>query len=125
MATVLVVDDDESFREALGLLLRDEGYQVVEVPDGEQAVAWLARRDFDSRVVMLLDLSMPVMTGYEVLESLKERGLMQAVDVIVTTTADQWPKGLRCVPKPFSIDDLLRSLAEVCKRPLRLPIDVS
>lgn len=127
MATVLVVEDDDVLREVIGLLLRDEGYDVIEVPDGGQAVDWLASRGqtIQSPFVMLLDLGMPVMNGYEVLEALEAQGLAHVVDVIVTTTSDHLPKGMRCLPKPFFIDDLLRQVAEICKRPLPLPRDMS
>jgi two-component system response regulator (stage 0 sporulation protein F) len=68
VAVVLVVDDDAGIREVLALLLSDEGYSIVSARNGEEALAQIARYRPD---VVLLDLMMPVMPGWEVLRALR------------------------------------------------------
>ena len=64
---VLVADDNKGIRETISLILRDEGYEVVEAKDGEEALAKLATASFD---VALLDVRMPITDGTSVVEAL-------------------------------------------------------
>ncbi len=68
---VLVVDDDDSIREVLAEVLREEGYDVSCAGNGEQALTEL--REHGNPDLMLLDLMMPVMSGWELLELLQSR----------------------------------------------------
>ena len=68
MATILVVDDDDAIRLVLRIELVAEGHEVVEAGDGREA---LARLDEWHPDVVLLDLMMPVMDGWEVLHALE------------------------------------------------------
>jgi DNA-binding response OmpR family regulator len=61
---LLVVDDEETTRKSLTEILRLEGYQVVSVPNGEEAISQIKRTDFD---LMLLDIKMPGIDGLDVL----------------------------------------------------------
>ena len=67
-ATVLVADDNEGIRELLSAILSEEGYQVVTVKDGEQALNKLRRKQFD---LALLDVMMPRRTGFAVCRAVK------------------------------------------------------
>jgi DNA-binding NarL/FixJ family response regulator len=67
--SVLVVDDDLLFREAAVALLRDAGFRTLAVPSGEEALAAAAREE---RVVLLLDIHLPGLSGYEVCQRLRE-----------------------------------------------------
>jgi len=67
---ILIADDDESISKLLERTLRSDGYQVVMASDGEQAVA-LAIAEQPS--LLILDLTMPKMDGYEVTRALRER----------------------------------------------------
>ena len=81
MSHLLVVDDDDLFRESLGLNLIDEGYEVTSFADGGEALAYFeAGGDAD---VMLLDWRMPKLTGIEVLRTMRRRGI--AIPVIFLT----------------------------------------
>lgn len=60
---VLVVDDDADWRETLRIILEDQGYEVTEASDGEEALSRLSEEAF---AVALLDLRMPGMNGDEV-----------------------------------------------------------
>jgi CheY-like chemotaxis protein len=105
-APILVVDDDDDIRDALVGLLRDAGHPVVEAMDGKQALE-LARTALPR--VILLDLMMPVMDGYEFLAERAKVGALADIPVVVITAS-----GTRSVPgansvlhKPFNIDALL------------------
>jgi two-component system response regulator ChvI len=81
MSHLLVVDDDDLFRESLGLNLIDEGYEVTSFANGGDALAYFdAGGDAD---VMLLDWRMPKLTGIEVLRTMRRRGI--AIPVIFLT----------------------------------------
>ena len=64
---VLVTDDDAEMREEIALILSDEGFKVRTAPDGKAAIKMIKDNIFD---LLLLDLKMPVMTGFEVLKNL-------------------------------------------------------
>jgi two-component system NtrC family response regulator len=78
--TVLVVDDDESFRTIVAINLDEEGYDVVQAAGGEQALELFASGSFD---LVLTDLRMPGMDGHEVLRKVKYA--RPSVPVIVIT----------------------------------------
>jgi two-component system, OmpR family, response regulator ChvI len=81
VAHLLLVDDDDLFRESLGLNLIDEGYEVTSFANGNDALAYFeGGGDAD---VMLLDWRMPRLTGIEVLRAMRGRGI--AIPVIFLT----------------------------------------
>jgi CheY-like chemotaxis protein len=103
---ILVVDDDDDIRDALVGLLRDAGHPVVEAMDGRQALD-VARSSLPRMI--LLDLMMPVMDGYEFLAERAKHVSLVDIPVVVITAS-----GTRSVPgasgvlhKPFNVDDLL------------------
>jgi len=73
MATgrVLLVDDDRALRDAVGRALRLEGYEVVLAADGREALGVMARAPAD---LVVLDVSMPSMSGYEVCRRIRAGG---------------------------------------------------
>jgi len=85
--TVLVVDDEHSFRLALQHLLEDEGCHVVAAPDGMEAQAILLTHADVIRVV-LLDWMMPHMTGIELLRWMKTQHTIEHIPVIMLTALD-------------------------------------
>ena len=107
---VLVVDDDESIRQVVRLCLADEGYKVFEAPNGLAALESLA--DYKPSLI-LLDLRMPVMDGWEFLRRYR---LMPGPHVpIVAFVAALNPEeecadlgATRILTKPFDLDDLLK-----------------
>jgi len=82
---IVLVDDDEPFRESLGLNLEDEGFAVVSFPCGEAALDYLARGGEAS--VILLDWRMPVMNGLEVLRRIRRQGIATPV-IFLTALSD-------------------------------------
>ncbi|MBV8738987.1 MAG: response regulator transcription factor [Alphaproteobacteria bacterium] len=81
MPHLLLVDDDDLFRESLGLNLIDEGYEVTSFDNGSDALAYL--QDGGAADIMLLDWRMPQLTGIEVLRRM--RGVGIAIPVIFLT----------------------------------------
>src|SRR5438874_895714 len=82
---VLVVEDEPENRLLLGVVLTSEGYEVVEAEDGRAALAAVRDRLPD---LILLDVMMPGMNGYAVLEALRADAATRSVPVIMLTALD-------------------------------------
>lgn len=117
----LVVDDDAAIRETLYQLLQDEGYQVEQAPDGVIALETL--RATTKRMVVLLDVMMPRLDGYGVLQAVtNDETLSHQHRYIVMTAAagvlnERMTQLMRHVSapaliKPFSLDELLATMSE-------------
>ncbi len=107
-ARILVVDDNEDNRYTLTRRLRREGYQDVAVAtNGREALDLIARQPFD---LVLLDIMMPELNGYEVLERLKADDGLRHVPVIMISAVSELDSVVRCIelgaedylPKPFN-----------------------
>ena len=105
---ILVVDDDEKNREVLSRRLAREGHtNVVTAANGHQALALLRERQFD---LVLLDIEMPELNGFEVLEHLKADERLRHLPVIMISAMDEMDSVIRCIelgaedflPKPFN-----------------------
>ncbi|MEM1418732.1 MAG: response regulator, partial [Myxococcota bacterium] len=83
--TVLVVDDDEAVREVLERALTKEGYEVRTASNGEEALERLAE---NRPGLLLLDLMMPKVDGFEVLERLREDAALRSLPVLCFTARD-------------------------------------
>ena len=106
---VLVVDDDDDVRETLALILESEGHRVSLAADGRAALARLDAGDMPD--VMLLDLRMPVMTGWDVVEALRNDGRLQRLSVVICTSSPrESPPGLPVIAKPVHLPQLLTML---------------
>jgi CheY-like chemotaxis protein len=113
--TVLVVEDDQDIREALSDALGAEGYEVQVAENGRAGLEVL--RGGCLADVILLDLLMPVMSGWEFRQEQLEDPTLAGIPVIVVSASqpgDARPD--RHLPKPFALDDLLRAIAEVVDR---------
>jgi CheY-like chemotaxis protein len=108
---VLVVDDDVEIRDTLAQLLQQEGYTVLRAANGVQALEQLRRGHPD---VMLLDLMMPTMSGWEVLEELDESGELGSIPVIVVSAMTA-PGARACLQKPVNLDELLSVVSRCCR----------
>jgi twitching motility two-component system response regulator PilG len=111
---VLVVDDDEMLRSALVETLRegDEGREVVGAADGDEALEIMRERELPA--LLILDLRMPRVSGWEVLERMDASPLMTRVPVIVLTASrshDDMPRGRHVMRKPVD-PTLLLDLAQ-------------
>ena len=85
MPHLLIVDDDDLFRESLGLNLIDEGYEVTEFSNGSDALAYLEKGGGGD--VMLLDWRMPGLTGLDVLRHMRGSGFTMPV-IFLTALSD-------------------------------------
>src|SRR5580704_15453870 len=109
-ANVLVVDDDEAIREVIAEVLRDEGYAVVCAGNGAQALDELGRDDQPDLV--LLDLMMPVMSGWEVLEHLQAHDDLARIPVVVVSAMNA-PGAREHLAKPIDLEHLLATVGRL------------
>ncbi len=113
---ILVVDDDETVRETMCELLADEGHQVACCENGAEALA-LLRQSADKVCVVLLDLMMPVMNGWDFRrEQLADPGIA-AIPVVVITASPDVGDGLgnvRMLRKPLAIEKVLNEVQGLC-----------
>src|SRR5215207_6249845 len=79
---ILVIDDETSIRDILTEILEDEGYAVVTAANGLEAINVLQHRN-ESPCVILLDLMMPVMTGWEFRKQQQQDPALAAIPVVV------------------------------------------
>jgi two-component system chemotaxis response regulator CheY len=109
---ILIVDDDESIRQIVRMCLTDEGYEVFEAHNGQVA---LNRVHAVQPSLILLDLRMPVMDGWEFAQRYAELPPPHApiVAFVAALNAEQECANLDAagvIAKPFDLDDLLRSV---------------
>lgn len=105
-AWILVIDDDPINRQMLTRLLEQDGYRVDTAPNGRHGLEMLSADPFD---VVLLDLVMPEMDGYEVLTTIKSDEALKHLPVLMITGVDDVTSAARCIeagaedylPKPF------------------------
>jgi len=112
----MVVDDEEALRTVLSAELQGEGYQVASAGDGQEAINILTTQEFD---LILLDIKMPNVDGFEVLKFVKDRHPKTKV-VMLTGFADLKnaieSKKLGAedfVSKPYDLVDLLTTVERV------------
>jgi CheY-like chemotaxis protein len=109
--TVLVVEDDPDIREVLEEMLDSGGHRVLTASNGREALAVLDR--LASPCLVLLDLMMPVMSGFAFLEELQRRPDHPQVSVLLISANAQVEQAARgsgvvgFVKKPFDLDDVL------------------
>jgi CheY-like chemotaxis protein len=112
--TVLLVEDDDELRESMRELLEGNGYTVVAASDGQEALDALAR--VEHLCVVLLDLLMPRMNGWDFFEKLRERPELTGVPVIVQSSApSRAPAGVtRVLKKPVEPELLVSVVRQYC-----------
>ena len=124
-AALLVVDDIEDNRFALSRRLARQGYlNVTTAADGRQALELLNSKPFD---LVLLDIMMPTVNGYEVLAAMKANERLRHIPVIMISAVDEIDSVIRCIelgaedylPKPFN-PTLLRARVGACLERKRL-----
>ena len=115
-ALVMIVDDDGDIREAFVGVLTDLGYEVISANEGEQALARLAESGAALPSVIILDLMMPKMDGWEFLVRLRANPTTKSIPVIIAS-ADITAKKLAAtagavafLPKPVHLPELLEQL---------------
>ncbi len=104
------MDDDDSIREVLAEVLREEGYDVSCAGNGEQALTEL--REHGNPDLMLLDLMMPVMSGWELLELLQSSADLSQIPVVVVSAMNA-PGVCEHLAKPIDLDRLLATVGRL------------
>ncbi len=117
--SILVVDDEKGQREILTTILRKEGYRVVDVPGGREALAKLDEEEFD---LILTDLKMQGMSGMELMEQVLALDPQQCVVMMtahgtVDSAVEAMKKGaFDYLEKPLERDDLILTLQRAFER---------
>jgi len=118
---VLVIDDDVPTREALTAVLEDDGHVVSQAADGREALNLLGRMELPD--VALLDMMMPIMTGWRFLEVVRQSPTLRRLRVIVMSAASEQllttTGAAAIVRKPLDIDHLLAVVHQVGSSPAR------
>ena len=119
-ATILCVDDDELVLLAVEELLRTEGYDVVTAPRGPAALEILKDRTFD---LMIFDVVMPEMSGYELCEKVRAMESFSDTPIIMLTARsgeDDRKRGMEAgatmyLPKPIAPTKLINLVASILR----------
>ena len=116
---VLLIEDDQDIQENLKTYLEFEGFVVDSAFHGKEALAYLASmKEGAEPVVMLLDLMMPVMTGYEFLAKIQEQNSYPSIPIIILSAAPDLDRAARArvarfIQKPFTLDHLVNAIRDV------------
>lgn len=104
---ILVVDDNQNNRDLLSTLLTKQNYTVSTAINGKEALEMIEKKEYD---LILLDLLMPEIDGYQVLKNIKENPKKKHIPVIMISALDEVENIIRCIeigaedylPKPFN-----------------------
>lgn len=121
MTKILVADDERDIRELIGFTLRFAGFEVVLTSDGIEAIE---RTPLEQPDLILLDVRMPKMTGYEVCRQLKDNPLTSRIPIVFLSAKGQEGEikqglasgAVEYIVKPFAPDDLTRQVKEILQR---------
>ncbi|MEY2744386.1 MAG: response regulator [Ilumatobacteraceae bacterium] len=118
MQTLLFIEDDRDIRAALRLALEDEGYKVLESPDGQSGLKTFASENVD---LVLLDLRLPDMSGFDVCRELRSKSLVPIIMVTAQTDTHDLVAGLEAgaddyVTKPVVAKELAARIRAALRR---------
>ena len=121
MAKLLIVDDEEKIREMIGKYAIHEGHECVLASDGRKALEMFAKEDFD---LVVLDVMMPEMDGYETLKKIKE--IRDVPCIFLTALGQEYDRiygfdigAEDYVTKPFSLKELMMRIKVILKREMK------
>jgi CheY-like chemotaxis protein len=112
---VLIVEDDAAARDGLATILQREGYHVATLPDGLKALDYL--RDGARPDLILLDMLLPVMDGWNLLKEMQSWSRPLDVPIIIMTgmcLSPEWSAANGCrgfVRKPIAVNELLAEMS--------------
>ena len=118
---ILVVDDEIHIVHVVAIKLRNNGYEVMSAENGAEALKLASEENPD---IIVTDYQMPVMTGLELVEKLRQNDATKEIPVIMLTARsfaieDEQKESLgisECISKPFSPKELLRSIEDILYR---------
>ncbi len=119
--TVLLVEDDADIRDSLQDILEEEGFDVVPASNGKQAIDFLTMNEPAGAALVILDLLMPMVSGWEVLERMSSDPRLADIPVLVLSAAagDKPERAQGFVRKPFSLEAFVSKVHGVVDRPHR------
>jgi CheY-like chemotaxis protein len=113
-STILVVEDEMESRETLREILELEGYKVRTAVNGREALDTLTAIG-DQICIVLLDLFMPVMDGWQVIDELKATGRLASTQIVViTSAAHRAPAGIPVFQKPLDLEKVMHKVNTLC-----------
>lgn len=118
MTRILIAEDERDIRDLIALTLQFNGFEVTTAKDGVEAVELAPTQSFD---LIMMDVRMPRMTGYEACREIKKMAGLETIPVIFLSAKGQESEvqeGLDAgasayVLKPFAPDDLIKKINEV------------
>jgi DNA-binding response OmpR family regulator len=121
MTKILVADDERDIRELIGFTLRFAGFEVVLTADGVEAIE---KAPLEKPDLILLDVRMPRITGYEVCRQLKENPVTSAIPIVFLSAKGQEGEikqgldsgAVEYIVKPFAPDDLTNQVRDILQR---------
>jgi len=121
MQRILVAEDERDIRELIGFTLRFAGFEVIQVNNGVDAVEQAAEVQPD---LIILDVRMPRMTGYDACRKLKEDPVTSEIPVVFLSAKGQEGEikegldvgAIEYIVKPFAPDDLTSQVKDVLRR---------
>ena len=117
---LLVVDDDEQIRKLLVTVMKRQGFAVEQASNGAEALEAIANQQFD---VMLLDLMMPIISGFEVLDRLDDAAFRPRCVLVVSAVPEHYLQLVKkhahaIIGKPFDVSTLGDRVRECLKQSL-------
>jgi len=116
--TVLLVDDDLVLRDILQDVLECEGYDVIPAGDGHQALEFLRSSggSVDAPALMILDLTMPLVNGWQVLDAIQDDPSLRVPVIVVSASGRAPHEGVAAtyLRKPFNLVELLDTVHRSC-----------
>jgi DNA-binding response OmpR family regulator len=128
MTKILIAEDDPDIRELIAISLKYAGYEVVPAADGQQAVDLTVQENPD---LIMLDVRMPLLSGFEALEQIKERPQFKDTPVVILSAKGQEAEiksGLdlgacQYILKPFAPDELIGKIQEIVAGAQEAPVE--
>lgn len=123
MRRILIVEDDDTLRDGYGSVLQLEGHDVRTADNGRQALKMMSGEWLPDAI--FLDLTMPVMSGWEFREAQRSDPRLRDIPVIVLSGTG--PENLRDLDafghlrKPFRLEDMLEAIGTLATRPVPQP----
>lgn len=113
--SILVVEDNIDIQESLKATLENEGYSVFTADNGREAIDQLGK--IPTPCLILLDLMMPVMNGWEFVEEISKDIMLSSIPIVVVTAigdSKNSPKTDGYIPKPINFDALIGAVCKHC-----------
>ncbi|WFA08236.1 response regulator transcription factor [Tissierella sp. Yu-01] len=119
MNTILIVDDNENIRKLVDIYLKREGFNTFHAGDGEEALDVIDRHKID---LIVLDIMMPIMDGYELTKELRDSGYI--IPILMVTAKDTYPDKKQgfdlgiddYITKPIDMEELVLRVKALLRR---------